>query len=144
MGCPLGMDQQPPQLADFANWRCNCPRFSCFHARYARFCARFGYPESSESTDLSIHHHSVRQSSVFLYEFIAFTIKLPYGRAQMPLDVTPIWNFQGFHLCFRGTSNDWHAQFQSFVMTTVRCCLRVLDFKKRKEALKEYLVVWNL
>ena len=61
--------------------------------------------------------------------------------------LTPNGNFQAFHLCFRGTSNDWHAEFQSFVMINVRCCLCVLDFKKRQEALQEPLVVlnwWNL
>lgn len=62
--------------------------------------------------------------------------------------LTPSGNFQAFHLCFRGTSNDWHAEFQSFVMINVRCrCLCVLDFKKRQEALQEPLVVlnwWNL
>ena len=116
---------------------------SCFHARVVCFCPSLGY---AGSTDLS--------SSSFTAVIHGYSMNsLPSqwnsryrGGHRCPF-LTPNRNFQAFHLCFRGTSNDWHAEFQSFVMINVRCCLCVLDFKKRQEALQEPLVVlnwWNL
>ena len=94
-----------------------------------------------------VHHHSLRLFMVIQWIHCLHNEIAAIGGGHRCPFLTPNRNFQAFHLCFRGTSNDWHAEFQSFVMINVRCCLCVLDFKKRQEALQEPLVVlnwWNL